>query len=284
MKIIVLFILAFALSACHSVSTDAGTKSKEDPSRAQETVEKPASAEELKKTVQLIELIRTDKTLEAKALLAEAPFIKADRVINQSAKDDESFEYGITALEMTILKENLEIFELLLQRRPDLARTDSDGNTCLHKAAFNGSTDIVGLLLQNQADPNARNHDGDTPIQSACYRGGENHADTIKILLAHHANPNLKDKKGNAPLHIAAMMGGPRVVETLLDAGVKINEPGPEGFTPLILAAWADEVDSLKLLLRKGADPDLRDDKGKTALDWAIDQESKRSEKILRLP
>jgi ankyrin repeat protein len=49
------------------------------------------------------------------------------------------------------------------------------------------------------------------------------------------------------------------------------NRPGPGGSTPLMYAALYGDSDSVQLLLRSGADPNVRNDAGATALMWAVE-------------
>jgi len=50
-----------------------------------------------------------------------------------------------------------------------------------------------------------------------------------------------------------------------------INKKGPAGSTPLMYAALYGEVDSVRQLLKAGADPNLQNEAGATALMWATD-------------
>ena len=58
-------------------------------------------------------------------------------------------------------------------------------------------------------------------------------------------------------------------VRALLAAGADVNKPTSGGQTPLILAIVFRRIKILSLLLEAGADPQLRDDLGLSALDWA---------------
>jgi len=58
-------------------------------------------------------------------------------------------------------------------------------------------------------------------------------------------------------------------VRALLAAGADVNKPTSGGQTPLILAIVFRRLKILSLLLEAGADPQLRDDLGLSALDWA---------------
>lgn len=46
---------------------------------------------------------------------------------------------------------------------------------------------------------------------------------------------------------------------------------GPGGSTPLMYAALYGDADAVRLLLKKGADPNVRNEAGATALMWAVD-------------
>src|SRR5689334_24021721 len=48
------------------------------------------------------------------------------------------------------------------------------------------------------------------------------------------------------------------------------NMKGPGGSTPLMYAALYGDSDSVRLLLDSGADPNLRNEAGATALMWAL--------------
>ena len=59
------------------------------------------------------------------------------------------------------------------------------------------------------------------------------------------------------------------VLAVLLDAGVDVNAPYEHQLTALMWAAGQGHADAVALLLARGARPDLRDDRGQTALDIA---------------
>ena len=69
----------------------------------------------------------------------------------------------------------------------------------------------------------------------------------------------------------AILAGRVRTVCGYLDSGVvDINEPGPEGYTPLIQAVYVGKEDVrshiVRLLVRHGCDVNIADDDGRTAL------------------
>ncbi len=94
----------------------------------------------------------------------------------------------------------------------------------------------------------------------------------VEALLAAGADPGRPDASADPPLVAAAYgygQGHRRGLATfshLLDAGAPIDARNPRGWTALMVAAWHAAEQLLTLLLARGADPDLVDGEGKSAL------------------
>lgn len=71
----------------------------------------------------------------------------------------------------------------------------------------------------------------------------------LSSSLALHAGPGLVK---------AAISGDVDAVKERLAAGENINEPGKNGWTPLMWAVWYRQLPVTELLLEKGADPNLQ--------------------------
>ena len=72
-------------------------------------------------------------------------------------------------------------------------------------------------------------------------------------------------------LHRAARAGNVKEVETLIAAGVGVNDRDSLGATPLHDAAWAGETEVVKFLIRAGADVNARHNEGgSTPLHYAV--------------
>lgn len=73
-------------------------------------------------------------------------------------------------------------------------------------------------------------------------------------------------------LHAAASSGNEDVINFLLDQGLNIDYPTPQGWTPLFIAARDGRTEAAKLLVFRGADLNFQTDRGATALLMALTQ------------
>ena len=104
---------------------------------------------------------------------------------------------------------------------PDTYRP-ADGFTPVMAAASYGKQDIVRVLIGKGANPNAKDKDGQTALMKAV---AANQALTVRVLVQSGADPNIKDLKGRTAITIAKEKKDPKVIETLLDLGIKELEP-----------------------------------------------------------
>ena len=109
--------------------------------------------------------------------------------------------------------------------------------------------------------------------------------ETVKNLLSQ--NPEYvkqKDARGSTPLLLATYYGNEQVTSAILelpqdldaiaklliDYGANVNVKNNNGATALTYATMFKKINIITLLLEHGADKTIKDDSGKTALDHAV--------------
>ncbi|MBP7263964.1 MAG: ankyrin repeat domain-containing protein [Spirochaetia bacterium] len=113
-----------------------------------------------------------------------------------------------------------------------------------------------------------------------CAREGDNKA--IELFLASGYPPDVRDKTGVPMLCLAARSRHHTIVELLLDRGCDINvQSDDRGYSALMDAAQTGDDALLRILLGRGANPDLASKDGQTALILAVGRNDLVSAKLL---
>ncbi|HZS44739.1 MAG TPA: ankyrin repeat domain-containing protein [Blastocatellia bacterium] len=193
----------------------------------------------------------------------------------------------------------------LLETTPDLskARIEQDylvesiphwlymGDTALHLAAAALRPAAAKLLIENGADVNAQNRRRATPLHYACdprpksdgVWDPEKQSELIALLVSHGARLDHVDMGGVSALHRAVRARSPEAVRQLLKEGARVDAPTKQRSTPLHLAvqstgaggtagAVAEQLEIIEMLLQYGADPAVKDSRGRSAIDWATSE------------
>lgn len=174
------------------------------------------------------------------------------------------FSYG-NALTAAAYDGTLDIVKLLLDRGAEI---DSPNGWALQAAAAEGHYDVVKELLDRGADVNAlatnENFPQGTALQVACESGK---VEIVTLLLEHGASPDLGAGEDTCPLIAAATKGEQAILELLVNAKAEVNVFGGwDNSTVLINAVINLPVESLQVLLNAGADVNMTDQEGDTAL------------------
>ncbi|MFZ1819074.1 MAG: ankyrin repeat domain-containing protein [Nitrospira sp.] len=166
------------------------------------------------------------------------------------------------------------------QPKPNASLIHSDRS--IHRALTEGTAAQAKRLLDQGANIEARDAQGATPLITAAGRGN---LALVTLLLNRHAEVETTDRAGNTALHQASFYGQVPCVEALLATEAQTSARNALAFTPLHQAVrrfWelsgesrADrltrQANVIDILLRYGADPELRDASGRTPITLATE-------------
>lgn len=147
---------------------------------------------------------------------------------------------------------------LLLEAGADIRIRDTTGKTALHHASTGQITEQ--LLRQGAAINDLAGRSDQSPLMRASFL---EQLDKVEVLLAHGASVNLRNAMGDSALYEAQ---GAAITQMLLDNGADIDAAVHTGMTPLMDAAEEGDLDKVRVLLNAGAQTNLRDGSGGTAL------------------
>jgi ankyrin repeat protein len=162
---------------------------------------------------------------------------------------------GATALMTDLRAGDGAAFRKRLTDDPKAAnRKGPGGSTPLMYAALYGNADSIQRLLAVGADPNLKNDAGVTALMWAVNDFGK-----TRLLVEHGADVNAKSDNGRTPLMIAATRNGSApILQFLLDHGADASARSSQrtaGASALSEAAFASDVDAMRMLIDHGADP-----------------------------
>lgn len=209
--------------------------------------------------------------------------VLAQALLRAGADAKAANRYGVTPLSLAVTNGSAAMVDTLL-------KAGAAGETILMTAARAGNPAVMRLLLaHSKADVNVRESAyGETALMWAA---AENHAEAAQLLIEHGADINArsqlltypKDRFGLegvisvlphgqwTPLMYAARQGSLGALRVLVKAGADLNVSDPDGTTALVFAIINSHYDAARLLVEAGANPNLADTAGMAALYAAVD-------------
>ncbi|KAI1208181.1 ankyrin repeat-containing domain protein [Annulohypoxylon truncatum] len=169
--------------------------------------------------------------------------------------------------------ESIEIVKHMLSNEAHaVEQRDPSGSTLLHAAAGTRNRHLCALLLEEyHANPDVVDQNGNTPLHRCQTRDGG--VRVAEMLLKHCSSlVDRPDGLGKTALYLACEKGNEDMVKTLLSNGQARHDiPGPGKCTPLIaaiklVAQQSRKIPIVELLLLHGADPNIADADGRTAV------------------
>ncbi|WP_338967944.1 ankyrin repeat domain-containing protein [Spiroplasma endosymbiont of Lonchoptera lutea] len=212
--------------------------------------------------------------------LFELIITKKPELINVNNND-------LTFLQVAIANHKIDIVKLLLSHGANVDEKGKYDSSALYTATFHGDIDIVKLLLSYDTDVNARENNGLTPLHVAIDR---EYLNIVSILLDHGADVNAKDYKVDlTPLITTLSSNNINIFIKLITNKnskdkININESNKKvnNWTPLHFATQKNQIQFVKILLAHGADVNITDNNGNTALYYAARKGYTEVENLLK--
>jgi ankyrin repeat protein len=120
------------------------------------------------------------------------------------------------------------------------------------------------LMTHKKIDFEVKANNGDTALMLAAYL---KQSKMLTSLIEHGARVN---QDGWTALHYAAASAEAEMVQILLAHNAKVDALSPNHSTPLMMAIRSASLDIVKLLVERGANIELKNQVGMTALDFAV--------------
>jgi len=228
--------------------------------------------------------------------------VAVQRVIASGADVNAANRYGVTPLLLAAQRGRDDLIELLLKAGGSVKTADAklpEGQTLLMHAARTGQVASVKALISAGSNPNAR--ETRTGTTAAIWAATASSGNAIRVLAEAGADLNVLSKVTSYPhtqngvllsgleegysyvgqtvlprggwsaAMFSAREGAVDAVRALAESGANLNLTDPEGTTALIVAVINGHYDVVSALIDKGADPNIADIKGMTPLYAAVD-------------
>ncbi|MGH9628843.1 MAG: ankyrin repeat domain-containing protein, partial [Bryobacteraceae bacterium] len=161
-----------------------------------------------------------------------------------------------------IQQSDLDAVKRSIYAGADVNAKDKSGTSPLMHAAVYSSLECMRLLLNGGAAADSANNAGATALMWSA-----GNRDKVRLLLAGGASVKAQAKSGRTPLMIAASFAGNvETVKLLLSKGAEVNTKNASTGGAVFAAANAGDEAILRVLLQAGGDPNERDRFGRTPL------------------
>jgi len=179
--------------------------------------------------------------------------------------------------------DDVRTLQQLLIQSAQLESRDEQGRTALLVATHGNHVAAAQALIEAGADVNAKDNIADSPY---LYAGARGLNDILRLTLSHGADLKSTNRYGGTALIPAAERGHVETVQMLIDAGVDVNHLNRLHWTALMEAVILGDggprhVEIVRRLLAAGADRQIADKDGVTALEHARQRGYREMEALL---
>jgi len=176
-----------------------------------------------------------------------------DKLLKAGANPNVTRWTGATPLMIAAGAGSSEAVKLLTAKGAKIDAVEQrKGQNALMWAAAEGHHDVVQTLITLGADVKSASQSGFTPM---IFAAAKNDGKSIRHLVAAGAEPTPK------ALHVAFAYRNAAAMSALVESGASPNITDATGATPLHAAAQLGDADLIRILLKKGADPNAKTNK-----------------------
>lgn len=189
-----------------------------------------------------------------------------------------------TPLYWASLYGNKGIVQFLLDQGADINAVDNYGYSALHNASTFGFVEIAELLIRKGAEVNLK------AVPLDVFTSDKTSSRVVRIKIKGEYE-NWNDDPGNplsrmpscgTPLHNAVYKADTNMIELLISQGADINLINAHGMSALHCAASQKKIGIIKLLLSKGAGINIQDERVKqTPLNLVSERDNEEVVKVL---
>ncbi|EGG19512.1 ankyrin repeat-containing protein [Cavenderia fasciculata] len=170
-----------------------------------------------------------------------------------------------------IVKDILQFYQT---NKLDINQQDKNGYTALHVATSNCDDQILMLLLREEGvNVNLINDDKNSALHYFCQKfKSPNLSEPFELFLKKGVNINLQNKNGETPLHKSIFNNSVRLlmVNKLLEHKAEVNVLNSRGESPLHFAVRLGREDLVSVLVKAGADPNIKGNEKKTCYELSL--------------
>ena len=205
--------------------------------------------------------------------LANAALKDDSALVMRLLKDGADIDYATPHLAYNALgaaasRGHLSMVNLLVEQGADINSKGGYSGNALYLACRGKHMAVVDFFIERGANVDLEGPNQGTPLMECCQAQDYS---LVQSLIGAGADVNLGDQHQNTALHLACGMysrspTGGDIVDILLQNGADVNLQNTSGHTALIAASSFGYKEIVEILVQKGADVNLQDKSDKTAL------------------